>query len=106
MLPVVLSVSFGSVTPIPLDALQKRELALTLSQSLLGALFLINMELAWWEATGLFVLFVLQFSGANVHVYVMWSYLAWCGLELVRVLAGRRKPRAIWQVRVVLAARK
>jgi cation:H+ antiporter len=106
MLPVVLSVSFGSVTPIPLDALQKRELALTLSQSLLGALFLINMELAWWEATGLFVLFVLQFSGANVHVYVMWSYLAWCGLELVRVVAGRRKPRAIWQVRVVLAARK
>ena len=35
---------------------------MTLGQSLLGTLFLVNMRLAWWEAAGLFVLWAVQFA--------------------------------------------
>ncbi len=65
LLPMVLSLSSGHVAAIPLDAEQSRDLLLTLSQSLLGALFLVNMELAWWEAAGLFVLFLVQLASAR-----------------------------------------
>jgi cation:H+ antiporter len=60
MLPVVLSMSLKQPTAIVLDAQQSQDLLLALSQSLLGALFLMNMELAWWEAVGLFALFLVQ----------------------------------------------
>ena len=60
LLPMVLSLSARHITAIPLDAQQHSELIMTLAQSLLGALFLINMELAWWEAAGLFVLFLIS----------------------------------------------
>ena len=35
---------------------------MTLGQSLLGALFLVNMELVWWEAAELFLLWAVQFA--------------------------------------------
>jgi cation:H+ antiporter len=101
MLPAVLSFSVGAVTPIPLDPLQSRELALTLAQSLLAALFLINMELAWWEAAGLFLLFLVQFFGSGgegsrgIHVAVTLAYLVWCAFELIRMSTGKRKPSAV-----------
>src|SRR5262249_50946116 len=38
LLPCVLSLSAGRATPIPLDAMQSRDLLLTLAQSLLGAI--------------------------------------------------------------------
>jgi cation:H+ antiporter len=109
MLPVVLSVSVRAIVPIPLDPLQSRELALTLSQSLLGSLFLINMELAWWEAAGLFLLFLIQFAGAGgegsprIHLLVTWAYLAWCAFEVIRVITGNRKATALRHFRNVLA---
>jgi cation:H+ antiporter len=109
MLPVVLSVSVRAIVPIPLDPLQSRELALTLSQSLLGSLFLINMELAWWEAAGLLLLFLIQFAGAGgegsprIHLLVTWAYLAWCAFEVIRVITGNRKATALRHFRNVLA---
>ncbi len=104
MLPVVLSFSVGHIAPIPLDTMQSRDLLLTLSQSLLGALFLINMELAWWEAAGLFVLFVVQLGFARLHVYVTWIDFAWCGVEIARLLAGNRTAIAFRHFREILAA--
>lgn len=101
MLPVVLSVSMGHVAAIPLDAVQSRELSMTLAQSLLGALFLVNMELAWWEAAGLFVLFVVQLgfsvgsTGSIVHTVITWLYWLWCAVEGVRLLSGNRKAIAL-----------
>ena len=43
MLPVVLSLSIGSPTSMPLDEQQELEVLMTLGQQLLGILFLINM---------------------------------------------------------------
>jgi len=105
LLPMVLSVSVGHMTAIPLDATQSRDLLLTLGQSLLGAIFLLNMELAWWEAAGLFVLFVvwLADAGGTVRVYITWIYFAWCGVELIRLIAGNRKADALRQFRRILS---
>jgi len=102
LLPIVLSVSLGHVAAIPLDAMQSRDLLLTLAQSLLGALFLINMELAWWEAAGLFVLFLVQMGSAGSRVYVTWIYFAWCGVEALRLMAGNRKAASLRHFRDIL----
>src|SRR5438477_746957 len=108
MLPILYSVSRGTASTISFDDQQQVELLMTLGQSLVGALFLINMELAWWEAAALFVLFAIQFAlspvkpgpgligtlAKGIHWYVTIAYLAWAGIEIVRMLFGRRKPAA------------
>jgi len=73
---------------------------MTLGQSLVGALFLINMELAWWEAAVLFALWMIQFvfsiiaPGAPIHWYVTLAYWLWAGIEIIRLFFGRRQPLA------------
>jgi cation:H+ antiporter len=97
MLPIVYSISRGSVSAIPLDAEQQTELLLTLAQALLGALFLLEMKLQWWEATGLFVLWFAQFvlsPVAHVHRYFTFAYFAWAAADIVLIFAGRRKATA------------
>lgn len=102
LLPMVLSVSAGQVTAIPLDPQQSRELILALSQSLLGALFLVNMEVTWYEATGLLALFAAQFIPSDIHRYLTWTYLAWSGVEALRMLAGAREAHAVEHFRGIL----
>jgi cation:H+ antiporter len=102
LLPIVLSLSAGRVTGIPLDAQQSRDLLLTLSQSLLGALFLLKLELAWWEATGLFVLFVVQLAASELHAAVTWFDFGWCAVELLLFLTGNRKVAALRRFREVM----
>jgi cation:H+ antiporter len=98
LLPVVLSMSMGHITAIPLDATQSRDLLLTLAQALLGALFLVNMEVAWWEALGLFVLFLVQMAdaGGHIRVWITRIYFSWCGVELLRLIVGNRKA-VVWR---------
>ena len=102
LLPIVLSISAGHIASIPLNAEQSRDLLLTLSQSLLGALFLLKLELAWWEAAGLFVLFLVQLSASELHAAVTWIDFGWCAVELLRFFTGNRKAAALSQVREVL----
>jgi cation:H+ antiporter len=108
MLPVVLSLSVGSPTALPLDGQQKLEVLMTIGQQLVGMLFLINMELTWIEAGALFVLWLVQFCfsainpnvpfwgplAGQAHWWITIVYFAWAGLELVRLLIGQRKPLA------------
>jgi cation:H+ antiporter len=109
LLPMVLSISAGHVSSIPLDAVQSRYLALTLAQSLLGATLLLNMELAWWEALGIFVLFAIQLwysvgaAGERVHLYITWIYLVWCAVEALRMIGGKRKAAALRHFRDILS---
>ena len=111
MLPLVLSVSAGRISEIPLDPEQSTELLLTLAQSLLGALFLLNMELSWWEAAGLFLLWLVQFlfslgaTGQLVHHITTGIYFAWCVVEIARLATGNRKARAFGHMRDVLFGR-
>jgi cation:H+ antiporter len=94
MLPVVYTISVGHPAEIPLDAQQRLELWMTLGQALVGMMFLINMELAWWEATVLFGLFLIPFAIPAAAKLVTVAYFAWAGLELIRLAAGKRKPAA------------
>ena len=99
MLPIVYSMSRGAPSSIPLDVEQEVELLLTVAQSLLGVLFLLKMRLAWWEAAGLFVLWVVQFAlstlGAAVHREITAIYFIWAGIEIVRMALKRAAPPAV-----------
>jgi cation:H+ antiporter len=124
MLPIVYSVSRGAVSSIPFDNQQKLELLLTIGQALVGLMFMVNMELAWWEAAVLFVLWLVQFAfsavpatatgmlgylGRYVHIWVTVTYYAWAGWELVRLITGKRRCTALeefvrmWRMYVVKA---
>jgi hypothetical protein len=120
MLPLVYSFSRGSISSISFDSQQELELLMTLGQSLIGMLFLVNMRLAWWEAAALFSLWAVQFAfspippgpgmlgflAGHIHWYVTVAYLGWSAVEIVRMFAGRRHPEAfvyfaeVWRTRV------
>lgn len=99
MLPIVYSVSRGAASAIPLDGQQEMELLLTLAQSVVGALFLLEMRLAWYQAAGLFVLWAVQFvlstAGGGAHRAITAIYFAWALFEAARMAKGRRRPPAV-----------
>jgi cation:H+ antiporter len=104
MLPIVFSISAGAPTPIVFDDHQQMELLMTLGQSLIGMLFLVNMQLAWWEASSLFGLWAIQFAfspispdagtlgyiASHIHAWVTYIYFIWACVEIIRILAKRR----------------
>ena len=94
ILPIVLSFSHGAPTPIMFDAQQSREMWMTLGQSLLGILFLLEMHLVWWEAAGLFGLFVLSLALPALHDWFTYVYFAWSALEVVKLALERKWPKA------------
>jgi len=110
MLPIVYSMSVGAVTPITFDAKQQMELWLTLGQAAIALVFLLNMELAWWEATVLGVLFAIPFFNSATEPVITWIYFGWAGVEVVRMFVGHRKPQAfplfvkVWKDHVRSAA--
>ena len=110
MLPIVYSFSVGAVTPIAFDSKQEMELWLTLGQAAVALAFLLNMELAWWEAVVLGILFAIPFFSAATEPFITWIYFGWAALELMRMFIGRRKPQAlrlfvkVWKDHVPAAA--
>jgi len=94
MLPIVLSMSAGSVTPIVFDEEQRIELLLTLGQAVVGMMFLMNMQLAWHEAAIMFVFFWIPFVHPSWAKPVAVLYFAWAAVEIVRMLFGQRKALA------------
>ncbi|MGH9559362.1 MAG: hypothetical protein ACRD30_08980, partial [Bryobacteraceae bacterium] len=95
MLPIVFSISAGSPMTIAFDSRQRLEMLLTLGQALIGMVFLINMELAWWEATALLVLFLIPFTSQATEPFVAAAYLIWAAVEIMRIAQGRREPVAL-----------
>ncbi len=95
MLPVVFSISAGHAAAIPLDPEQQLQLLMTLGQALVGLMFLINMELAWWEALALLVLFAIPFLSPLAAKPVTAAYFLWAGYEMYRLASGQREPVAL-----------
>ena len=110
MLPIVYSMSMGAVTPITFDVKQEMELWLTLGQAAIALVFLLNMELMWWEAAALAVLFVIPFFDSAVEPVITWIYFGWAALEVARMFLGNRKPQAfplfvkVWKAHIRTAA--
>ncbi len=108
MLPIVYSISRGTPSVIPFDEQQKLEILMTLGQSLVGMLFLLNMKLNWWEASALFSLWFVQFAfspvkpgpgwagflATHIHWYVTVAYIAWFSIGLGCYLIRGRQPEA------------
>lgn len=109
MLPIVYSISRRSPSAIPFDEQQQLEILMTLGQSLVGMLFLINMKLTWWEASTLFSLWFIQFAfspfppgpgllgflAEHIHWYVTIAYWLWFGVGVARYVLGQRRAEAL-----------
>jgi len=82
------------------DAEQRLEIALTLAQSLVAMLLLMKMAFEWWEAAGLFVLWLTQFAWPGTREAVAGLYLAWAAGMLIAAALGQplRAPRIFLEV--------
>ncbi len=106
MIPVLFVISAGTIKPLQFDAMQRQEILLTVLQSFLGFLLLLNLQLKFHEALVLFAFWFIQFvipSSRHVMIYV---YLGWCVLEILRILIFERGvPRAWSGLRTTFARR-
>jgi cation:H+ antiporter len=100
MLPLTLSLSRGQVSGIALDAQQQAELLLTIGQSLMALIFLLNMAFEWWEALAMFVLFAAQFMlpawlGEGVRVWITRGFFIWAAIAVLMIVARGCRPKAL-----------
>jgi cation:H+ antiporter len=105
MIPLVFGWSHaaagGGWIPFDFDASQRLEIALTLAQSFLALLLLMEMEFDWWDASLLFLLWLAQFLRPHWRAQVLALYLLWSAVLLAMALAGRRPltaPRIFLEV--------
>jgi cation:H+ antiporter len=110
MIPVVYSISLGHLAAVPFDGMHRQEILLTILQSVLGMVLLMNMRYSWWEAGVLFVLWFVQFCVPSLRVAVIDAYLLLIVLGFAQALFGRRRFEAFtvfgerWRHRVFPAA--
>ena len=101
MLPIVLSLAAGPCRDCVRPPAEL-ELLMTIGQALVGMLFLVNMVLEWWEAAVLFALWVVQFGFSigpeglvsHIHEAITLAYLAWCAVQVIRLIADGKMPAA------------
>ena len=101
LIPVIYSISKGTPSAIVFDAHQRDEILLTLLQSFLGWLLLVNLDLRAFEAGILFVFWLVQFALPSTRGLMIFVYAGWCGFEMLMIAIGKRKPRAfgaVWRV--------
>lgn len=95
MIPVVYGYGMGNYgAVIEFDVHQREEILLTLAQAFVGFMMLINMNFSWYEALGLFLLWLIQFVQPHLRVQITYVYFAWFVLELLRMLFITRKAPA------------
>lgn len=105
MIPVLFVISAGEIKPLEFDELQRHEILLTILQSFLGFLLLMNLELVFHEALVLFSFWAVQFFVPSVREEMIWVYAGWCALEILKMIFARRAPAAWIGLRKTWAAR-
>ena len=90
MIPIVYSLSLGHMAAVPFDATHRHEILLTILQSVLGMILLMNMRYTWWEAGVVFVLWFVQFCVPSLRVEIIDAYVVVIVLGLLQALFGRR----------------
>jgi cation:H+ antiporter len=94
MIPIVFSVARGEPSALPFDGEQRMEILLTIMQSVVAVLLLANMRFEWWNATLLFVLWLVQFLNAGWREEITVVYAAWAvGLLLSFAFRPPEAPR-------------
>ncbi|HUJ12595.1 MAG TPA: hypothetical protein VL284_02305 [Thermoanaerobaculia bacterium] len=94
MIPIIFAISAGHTGPIVFDQFQRHEIILTVLQSFLGFLLLLNLRLHLHEALILFVFWFVQFVVPSWREAMIYVYLVWCLVEVVRLIARRSAPEA------------
>jgi cation:H+ antiporter len=106
MIPVLFVISAGTIKPLQFDEMQRQEILLTILQSFLGFLLLLNLQLKFHEAFVLFAFWLIQFVVPSSRHTMIYVYLAWCGIELIRMIVWERTPPRAWiGLRTTLARR-
>jgi cation:H+ antiporter len=105
MIPIVFgwshSVAHGGFAPFAFDGEQEHEIALTIAQSALATVLLMDLKFRWHEAALLFVLWLVQFLAPSLRVDVTLVYGAWIAALLVLMAAGWRgcpAPRVFLEI--------
>jgi cation:H+ antiporter len=94
MIPIAFSVARGEPAALPFDGAQRDEILLTLMQSVVAVLLLLNMKFEWWNATVLFVLWLAQFLVPAWRIEITYVYAAWAaGLVLAWPWLKPQAPR-------------
>ena len=89
MIPIVYGFSVGNFKGVYFDDHQREENLLTLAQALVGFIFLLNMRFSWYEAIGLFALWLIQFVQPHLRSEITVVYFAWFAFELIRSMIAR-----------------
>ena len=99
MIPLVYGYSHwratGTWSAFHFDDAQRLEILITLLQSTVAVLVLLALEFQWFEAAGIFVLWLVQFLVPHWRIEVAWAYGAWIALLLVLYLGRRRRVVAL-----------
>jgi cation:H+ antiporter len=97
MIPIVYSLSLGHVAAVPLGETQRQEILLTILQSLLGMVLLLNMRYSIWEALALFGLWVVQFFVPPARPEIALVFGVLIVLGILQVFRGGRGMEAFTQ---------
>ena len=96
MIPVVYCYGVGDLgAVVQFDDHQREEILLTLAQAFVGFMMLLNMNFSWYEALGLFVLWLIQFVQPHLRVQITYVYFAWFAADLLRMMFSSRKAPAL-----------
>ncbi|MGH7721186.1 MAG: sodium/calcium exchanger protein [Gemmatimonadaceae bacterium] len=99
MIPIVFSLSRGEPAALSFDGVQREEILLTILQSVVAVLLLINMRFEWWNAALLFLLWLVQFLVADWRGEVSVVYALWAlGLLLSWIWVPPVAPRVFWRL--------
>lgn len=90
MIPIVFSLSVGSVSSIPLNSAItgtpftiSTEFLLTIASSFYASMLLLKLRITWFEASSLLILFITQFVWVEIRPIILWVYFGLAALELI-----------------------
>lgn len=98
MIPLVFNISLGHFEPVVFDDVHWHELALTIAQSALAGVLLLDLRFSIWDASAIFVLWLVQFVHAPLREEITIVYTAWVIFEILcigyRYATRKTVPRA------------
>ena len=98
MIPIVFgwshAAAHGAFVPFAFDGEQEHEIALTIAQSVLATVLLLDLRFHWHEALLLFVLWLVQFLVPSLRVNITLVYLGWVAILVLLMATGRRGFKA------------
>ena len=93
------SIARGTPSALPFDGAQRDEILLTIAQSAVAVLVLLDMRFHWWDAAILFVLWLAQFLEPGWRDEITLIYLAWAVIMIVSWIWRRpTAPGIFWRV--------